>query len=172
VVTDSIISQPGEPGEPDDTVETEWCPLGQWPSDIAAVRRTIEECDEVIPLLENASDDFAVHTALDFVRTVRGEAKAALAMGLLAMHRIELPERGDWKTPQEMIQANLRKVAEDAKARQDIRPEDVGMKQPPASRARLRSSLGSNGGDGDGRDHGQPRHGHGVPGMPPSGPSR
>lgn len=134
-MTDGIVTEPA-PQEDDGESEFEWRPVSGWPEHVRALRQVIEDCDEVVPLLEGAADDYACHIALDFVRAVLSQHKAALAMALLDLHGVTLPPRDGWQTPQEQIQANLRKVAEDVKKRQDIRPEDLGMKMPLASRAR------------------------------------
>lgn len=122
---------------PSDEAEADWTPVSRWDSETIATVQAIRDCSELLPLLEGAADDFAVHTAKNFLAAVRSHAQSELAARLLAMHGIELPPADDWKTPQQQISQQLKSVADAVRDRRaDIRPEDVGMSQPPHSRAR------------------------------------
>jgi hypothetical protein len=131
------VSEEPAAEEREDEPEFTWVPTSRWPAEMSALRRDIEEADQVIPLLEGAADDLACHTALDFVKAMRFAGKAELAMRLLELHGVPLPDSGDFQTPQQKMSEGLKRTADVIRAnRPDIKPEDMGMRQPPSSRAR------------------------------------
>jgi hypothetical protein len=128
-----VVATPVEPEAP----EVTWVPVSRWPSEMIALRNDILDADQVIEWLDGAADDFACQSAVDFVREMRAAGKSELAMRLLELHGVALPDKAGFQTPQEKISEQLRKNADLVRERRpDITPKDVGMREPPSSRAR------------------------------------
>lgn len=130
-----------EPQQPAEDPEIDWQPVVGWPSRARVLMKDIEDVKQVLVLLEGTADSQVCQVFTDFLRTVLTAEQEELSLLILTAHDVEVPEPGTMTTPQERMSAQLRHVADEVRKRRDIRPEDVGMRQPPVSRARRMPSM-------------------------------
>lgn len=120
-----------ERGEP----EFDWTPVGNWPSRAYDLMRDIEAITRAIEAMSGAGDDVACQVFTDLLRTAQLAERRELAMLILSVHGVQLPEPGTVKTPQERMSAMMQHVADEVRRkRADIIPE----KQPFTDRGRHR----------------------------------
>lgn len=130
-----MTEQPGaEPG-PQEEPEIDWRHVVSWPSLAHELMKDIEGIRGALALMEGTADDQACQVFADFLRTALTAQQQRLALLILELHGVDLPEPGTMPTPQERMSAQLRHVADEVrKRRADIIPPE----QPYTERRRGR----------------------------------
>jgi hypothetical protein len=124
-VTEGLSAEPALDTVEDDEPEFEWTAVTNWPSESVILRKDIADILSVLALLEGAADDQLCSLFADLLRTALQARRQALALLILSHHRVEIPEPGEFRTPQERMSEQLR-AARDAvhRRRADIVPPD------------------------------------------------
>jgi hypothetical protein len=118
-----------------DEPEFDWHPYVDWPARAYDLIADIEGLARVIELMKGAADDQACQVFVDLLRTVHLAERRELALIILELHGVALPEPGSVKTPQERMSAMMQHVADEVRRkRADIIPE----RQPFTDRGRHR----------------------------------
>jgi hypothetical protein len=82
-----------EGGEPDTTIEPDWLPVRDWPEELQILLLNISEADEVYEQLKKVPVDFPeYHVCMELLQAVRKETRRILALAILDLHDIELPD--------------------------------------------------------------------------------
>lgn len=82
-----------EGAESDTSIELEWTPVRDWPEEMHILQLDIAEIDELYEQMKKAPlDGPEYRVAIEFLQTVRKETRRALAIAILEIHGIPLPD--------------------------------------------------------------------------------
>lgn len=124
-----------EPPDAEAEPEFDWHEVTGWPARARDLMEDIGEINRVLELMTGSGDDLACQVFTDLLRTAQLAERRELAMIVLDLHKVGLPEPGTVQTPQERMSAMMRHVADEVRKN---RPDIVPERQPFTDRGRHR----------------------------------
>jgi hypothetical protein len=118
--------------------EIEWRMVATWPSRAAVLMKDIEAIGHVITLMDGTADQQTPQVFIEFLRAVRLAEQQELALIVLDIHEVTLPDPETMVTPQQQMSNQLKNLADTVRQRRaDIVPE----KQPYTEKRRGRPGM-------------------------------